>query len=87
VRGMMRHRCSNQICVLFGLGSTAMSHPPRILKSMAYAFDYRPICTLCDDNLEHCHGVAIIVDEIVVCSDDPNCEVSGDLHHFVTFEE
>jgi hypothetical protein len=54
---------------------------------MAYAFDYRPICTLCDDNLEHCHGVAIIVDEIVVCSDDPDCDVSSELHHYVAFEE
>jgi hypothetical protein len=64
-----------------------MSHPPRNLRSMAYAFDYRPTCTHCDDNLEHCHGVAIIVEEIVVCSDDPDCNVSSELHHFLAFEE
>jgi hypothetical protein len=37
--------------------------------------------------LEHCHGVAIIVDEIVVCSEGPDCDVSSELHHFVAFEE
>jgi hypothetical protein len=54
---------------------------------MAYAFDYRPTCTQCDDNLEHCHGVAIIVDEIVVCSDDPDCTVASESHYFLSFEE
>jgi hypothetical protein len=64
-----------------------MSHRPRKLRPMAFAIDFRITCTYCDDNLEHCHGVAIAVGDVVVCSDDPDCDVSSELHRFIAFEE
>jgi hypothetical protein len=44
-------------------------------------------CTLCDDDLEHCHGVAVVSDMSAMCSEDPDCRVAIELHQFVSFDE
>jgi hypothetical protein len=44
-------------------------------------------CPMCDDNLVHCHGTALVIDEgSHVCSDDPDCTLSVDEHWFVSLE-
>jgi hypothetical protein len=44
-------------------------------------------CLECDEDLEHCHGVAIIVSEgIYECSDDPDCQLGIELHFFMAAE-
>ncbi|HEY1825321.1 MAG TPA: hypothetical protein VGG21_05090 [Acidimicrobiales bacterium] len=42
-------------------------------------------CVSCLDELAHCHGVAIIRDEMVTCSEDPDCRLGYDLHEFVSY--
>jgi hypothetical protein len=45
------------------------------------------VCMMCDDNLLHCHGTAIIFDEGThVCSDDPDCTLSVNEHWFMSIE-
>jgi hypothetical protein len=45
------------------------------------------VCATCDDNLMHCHGTAIVMDNgSHVCSDDPDCRLNIDEHWFVSLE-
>ena len=45
-------------------------------------------CMACGDDLEHCHGIAIIrIDESHDCSEDPDCHLDADLHLFITWED
>jgi hypothetical protein len=45
-------------------------------------------CTLCDEDLQHCHGTAIMIDEDShVCSDDPACTLRADEHWFVSMDD
>ena len=38
----------------------------------------------CEQDLEHCHGTAILhPDGIADCSDDPDCRLTADLHLFM----
>jgi hypothetical protein len=46
------------------------------------------VCTMCDDNLQHCHGTAIVIDDDShVCSDDPECTLSINEHWFMSIED
>jgi hypothetical protein len=46
------------------------------------------VCTMCDDNLLHCHGTAIVlVSGTHVCSDDPDCRLSINEHWFMSVED
>jgi hypothetical protein len=46
------------------------------------------ICLECSDDLEHCHGTAILTtDGDVECSDDPDCRLGVALHFFFTRED
>jgi hypothetical protein len=58
-----------------------------MLCRMALALRTGIKCTYCNDDLEHCHGVAIVTNFDTVCSDDPNCDISMELHHFVAIDE
>ena len=41
-------------------------------------------CPDCREDLEHCHGTAIVhVDGLADCSDDPGCRLPAPLHLFV----
>jgi hypothetical protein len=41
-------------------------------------------CVECRQDLEHCHGTAILhVDGAADCSDDPDCRLAAELHLFV----
>ena len=41
-------------------------------------------CAECQQDLEHCHGTAILhVDGAADCSDDPDCRLTAELHRFV----
>jgi len=41
-------------------------------------------CPECRQDLEHCHGTAIEhCDGSADCSDDPNCQLPGELHLFL----
>jgi hypothetical protein len=41
-------------------------------------------CAGCEQDLEHCHGTAILhPDGIADCSDDPGCRLTAELHLFV----
>jgi hypothetical protein len=43
---------------------------------------------MCDDNLLHCHGTAIVIDDgSHVCSDDPDCPLSINEHWFMSVED
>ncbi|MGC2485646.1 MAG: hypothetical protein WA359_05340 [Acidimicrobiales bacterium] len=44
-------------------------------------------CASCLADLEHCHGVAIVGASGAECSDDPDCSVAADLHHFISYED
>jgi hypothetical protein len=40
-------------------------------------------CAECDQDLEHCHGTAFQhCDGAADCSDDPDCRLPADLHHY-----
>jgi hypothetical protein len=42
---------------------------------------------MCVDNLLHCHGTAIVIDDAThVCSDDPDCTLSVNEHWFMSIE-
>jgi hypothetical protein len=46
------------------------------------------VCSMCDDNLLHCHGTSIVnADGSYVCSDDPDCTLSVDEHWFSWTED
>jgi hypothetical protein len=46
------------------------------------------VCTLCDDNLVHCHGTAIVdANGAHVCSDDPDCTLSINEHWYMSIED
>jgi hypothetical protein len=41
-------------------------------------------CAECGQDLEHCHGTAIMhLDGTADCTDDPGCRLAGDQHLFV----
>jgi hypothetical protein len=41
-------------------------------------------CAECRQDLEHCHGTAILhVDGAADCSDEPDCRLDAELHRFV----
>ncbi|MFY9783852.1 MAG: hypothetical protein WAK12_10025 [Acidimicrobiales bacterium] len=45
-------------------------------------------CISCEEDLQHCHGTAIVMDDAThVCSDDPDCTLSVDEHRFVSWDE
>ncbi len=47
-------------------------------------FRVDPICSPCQENLEHCHGTAIVhFDGAWACSDDPDCRLVAEVHRFV----
>jgi hypothetical protein len=42
------------------------------------------VCAECKQDLEHCHGTAIVhLDGAADCSDDPDCRLTAELHLFV----
>jgi hypothetical protein len=42
------------------------------------------VCSDCDQELEHCHGTAIVAEDgSYACSDDPDCRMAIDLHLFI----
>jgi hypothetical protein len=41
-------------------------------------------CVSCDEDLQHCHGTAIIDGGTHVCSDDPDCILEVAEHWFVS---
>jgi hypothetical protein len=54
---------------------------------LAEALEWSVSCTYCDDDLDHCHGVAVVSETNAVCSEDPDCRVAVELHEFVSFEQ
>lgn len=43
-------------------------------------------CGGCEQDLEHCHGTAILhPDGVADCSDDPDCRLAAELHLFMIF--
>jgi hypothetical protein len=45
-------------------------------------------CYFCSSELEHCHGVAIMIEESVyVCSDDPDCVLAAELHGHMVIDD
>jgi hypothetical protein len=54
---------------------------------LAEVLEWNVSCSYCDDDLEHCHGVAVVSDVNAVCSDDPDCRIAVELHHFVSYDE
>jgi len=56
--------------------------------SLAQHYGSPVVCTMCDEDLQHCHGTAIVSDDVrQACSDDPDCTASIDEHWFVSFED
>jgi hypothetical protein len=44
-------------------------------------------CAGCDEQLQHCHGTAIILEGTMhVCSDDPDCTLDVAEHWFVSLD-
>jgi len=42
------------------------------------------VCAECEQDLEHCHGTAIVhPDGAADCSDGPDCRLTAELHLFV----
>ena len=54
---------------------------------LARSLTWSVSCAYCDDDLEHCHGVAVVGEMNTMCSEDPDCRVAIELHEFVSFEE
>jgi hypothetical protein len=54
---------------------------------LAQAFAWSISCTFCGDDLDHCHGVAVMSDGLATCSEDPDCRVAFELHEFVSYDE
>ena len=45
-------------------------------------------CASCEEDLRHCHGIAIMLDDAThVCSDDPDCTLEMAEHWFVSLDE
>ena len=66
---------------------TAAIYPKCMSSSqLAHVLEEADTCALCLANLEHCHGVAIVTEFAVACSDDPDCTLSADLHDFISYE-
>jgi hypothetical protein len=66
--------------------------PPTYLGLMAQSqlaevLEWSASCTHCDNNLDHCHGVAVVNEWSAMCSEDPDCRVAIELHQFVSYEE
>jgi hypothetical protein len=56
--------------------------------SLAHNYSSPVVCTTCDEELQHCHGTAIVIgDALHACSDDPDCTSSIDEHWFVSIED
>jgi hypothetical protein len=53
---------------------------------LAETLTWSSTCTYCDDDLEHCHGVALVGEMSAICTEDPECRVAAELHQFVSFE-
>ncbi|HEV3268556.1 MAG TPA: hypothetical protein VGZ68_09155 [Acidimicrobiales bacterium] len=46
------------------------------------------ICVDCREDIEHCHGTAIIMTNgAIECSDDPDCRLGVEVHRFFTRED
>jgi hypothetical protein len=42
------------------------------------------VCTECEQDLEHCHGTAIVhFDGMADCAEDPDCRMAAEQHLFV----
>ncbi|HTB09792.1 MAG TPA: hypothetical protein VK704_08295 [Acidimicrobiales bacterium] len=54
---------------------------------LAHVLGETVTCESCLGDLEHCHGVALVAEWGVACSDDPDCTLSADLHQFVSYED
>lgn len=54
---------------------------------VAHVFEETVTCESCLADLEHCHGVAVVTEFEVVCSDDPDCTLAAELHHFISYED
>jgi hypothetical protein len=55
----------------------------QLAESLTWTFS----CTYCDDDLDHCHGVAVVSEMGALCSEDPDCRVAIELHQFVSYDE
>ena len=63
---------------------------PIYVECMSLSLPYTPTveCSLCDDDLVHCHGTAIVTSEDShVCSDDPDCTLSVNEYWFMSIED
>jgi hypothetical protein len=46
------------------------------------------VCVDCSEDIEHCHGTAIIMTNgAIECSDDPDCRLGVEVHYFFTRED
>jgi hypothetical protein len=46
------------------------------------------ICVDCSHDMEHCHGTAIIMTNgAIECSDNPDCRLGVEVHHFFARED
>jgi hypothetical protein len=46
------------------------------------------VCAMCDDDLLHCHGTAIVdANGWHVCSDDPDCRLTINEHWYMSIED
>ena len=46
------------------------------------------ICSECERDLEHCHGIAIVhLDASHDCSEDPDCHLAVEAHLSAAWEE
>jgi len=60
---------------------------PMAQTQLAEVLEWSISCTYCHDDLDHCHGVAVVSDTFVQCSEDPDCRVAIELHHFISYED
>jgi hypothetical protein len=45
-------------------------------------------CSSCKEELQHCHGTAVLLDGVThVCSEDPDCTLEVAEHWFVALDE
>jgi hypothetical protein len=54
---------------------------------LAEVLEWSVSCTHCDNDLEHCHGVAVVSEWSAMCSEDPDCRVAVELHQFISYDE
>ncbi|HEY5274234.1 MAG TPA: hypothetical protein VIJ34_13495 [Acidimicrobiales bacterium] len=70
---------------LAGLGPKDVDTPVGYNKAMKTGVE---VCVECAEDLEHCHGVAIVqIDESYECSDDPECRLTIEQHRWVAAAE